>query len=61
MNYPVISPDLNLAENPTGQIKYNIKNRKRRRLTSVVELQAALLGMGCLPIREIGSLNGQIP
>jgi hypothetical protein len=42
MNYPASSPDLNLAENLIGQIKYNIMNRKERRLTNLAQLRAAL-------------------
>jgi len=39
INHPVSSPDLNLAEN---LIKYNIMNRKERRLISLAHLRAAL-------------------
>jgi hypothetical protein len=35
MNHPATSPDLNLAENPIGQLKYNIMNRRDRRPTSI--------------------------
>ena len=42
MDHPASSPDLNLAENPIGQIKYNIMNRKERRPTSLAQLRAAL-------------------
>jgi hypothetical protein len=30
MNHPATSPDLNLAENPIGPLKYNIMNRRDR-------------------------------
>jgi hypothetical protein len=42
MNHPASSPDLNLAENPIGQLKYNIMNRRSRRPTSLAQLRAAL-------------------
>lgn len=42
MDHPALSPDLNLAENPIGQIKYNIVNRKERRPTNLAQLRAAL-------------------
>jgi hypothetical protein len=42
MNHPASSPDLNLAENLIGQMKYNIKNRRSRRPTSQAQLRAAL-------------------
>jgi DDE superfamily endonuclease len=42
MDHPPSSPDLNLAENPIGQIKYNLKNRRHHRPTNLVELRAAL-------------------
>ena len=35
MNNPATSPDLNLAENPIGQLKYNIVNRRDGRPTSI--------------------------
>jgi hypothetical protein len=42
MDHPASSPDLNLAENPIGQIKYNIMNRKERRPTNLAQLRVAL-------------------
>jgi hypothetical protein len=42
MNHPVTSPDLNLAENPISQLKYNIMNRKERRLTNLLQFKASL-------------------
>ena len=42
MNHPATSPDLNLAENPIGQLKYQIMNRRDRRPTSLAGLRAAL-------------------
>jgi hypothetical protein len=42
MDHPVTSPDLNLAENPIGQLKYKIMNRKERKLTSLAQLKAVL-------------------
>jgi len=42
MDHPASSHDLNLAENPISQIKYNIMNRKERRPTSLAQLRAAL-------------------
>jgi hypothetical protein len=35
MNHLIISPDLNLAENPISQLKYKIMNRKERKLTNL--------------------------
>jgi transposase len=42
MNHPPASPDLNLAENPISQIKYNLNNRRHRRPTNLEEPRAAL-------------------
>lgn len=42
MDHLPASPDLNLAESPIGQIKYNLKNRRHRRPTNLAELRAAL-------------------
>jgi hypothetical protein len=42
MNHPVTSPDLNLAENPIGQLRYKIMNRRDRRPTNLAGLKAAL-------------------
>jgi hypothetical protein len=41
MDHPPASPDLNLAENPIGQMKYNIVNR-RRTPTTPIELEQAI-------------------
>jgi hypothetical protein len=42
MDHPATSPDLNLAENPIGQLKYKIMNRKERKPTNLAQLKAAL-------------------
>jgi hypothetical protein len=42
MDHPATSPDLNLAENPIGQLKYKIMNRKERKPTSLAQLKPAL-------------------
>jgi transposase len=42
MPHPPSSPDLNLAENPIGRMKYNIQNRRERRPTNKTELRQAI-------------------
>ena len=42
LDHPASSPDLNLAENPIGRIKYNLLNRRERRPTSERELREAI-------------------
>jgi hypothetical protein len=42
LDYSASSPDLNLAENPIGQIKYAIMIRRERRSISKEELKQAI-------------------
>ena len=42
LNHPASSPDLNLAENPIGQIKYAITIRRERHPISEEELKQAI-------------------
>jgi hypothetical protein len=42
MDHPSSSPDLNLAENPIGRIKYNLLNRRERRPTNEAQLREAI-------------------
>ena len=42
LGHPVLSPDLNLAEHPTGKMKYNLMNRRKRRPTNERELRAVI-------------------
>jgi len=62
MDHPASSPDLNLAENPIGQIKYNIMNRKERRPTNLAQLRAALeFEWNTYPLAKLAHLVERFP
>jgi hypothetical protein len=62
MNHPATSPDLNLAENPIGQLKYNIMNRKERRPTNLLQLKAALeFEWNAYPQEKLAHLVARFP
>ena len=62
MNHSALSLDLNLAENPISQVKYNIVYRKERRLTSLAQLRAALeFEWNIYPQTKLGHLVERLP
>jgi hypothetical protein len=62
MNHLTTSPDLNLAENLIGQLKYNIMNRKERRPINLLQLKAVLeFKWNAYPQEKLAHLVARFP